>query len=82
MGTTATVGVECFLIDFHIFKGLFLLSLITGFCSQWEHKGSLSWVSYLTQLINPLGCRYASPGDLFFTALPALSAAEGIHLRW
>lgn len=59
---TAVVGVECFLFVFLIFKGLFLSCLVTGFCSQWERKGSLSWVSDLTQLTNPLRCRYASPG--------------------
>lgn len=77
---TAVVGVECFLFVFLIFKGLFLSCLITGFSSKWEHEGSLSWVSDLTQLTNPLRCRCASPGDFFFTST-ALPAAEGIHLR-
>lgn len=51
---TAVVGVECFLLVFLTFKGLFFSSLIAGLFSQWERKGSFSGVSDITQLTNPL----------------------------
>lgn len=41
-------GVKRFLLVFLTFVGLFFSSLITGFFSQWKHKGSLSWVSDIT----------------------------------
>lgn len=74
---TAVVGVECFLLVFLTFKGLFFSSLITGLFSQWERKGSLSGVSDITQLTNPLWDLDMMPKVGGFFSPPLLSRRGG-----
>lgn len=78
---TAVVGVECFLLVFLTFKGLFFSSLIAGLFSQWERKGSFSGVSDITQLTNPLWDLDMMPKVGFFSPPHCSPAEEGIHLR-
>lgn len=79
LALTAVVGVEHFPFVFRIFKGLFFSSLITGFCSQRARKGSLSRVSDLTQLTNPVWDLDMLPWGIYFShPLLSLQRRESI----